>query len=114
MSQLHHKLHNVDIQIRELKTKREKICKEIHVAAQEEEEQERLKFKTVLQNGDYGIYNNKFKAIIVGGRGSDKHIVDEEFGFRFDIKIDSKEKESFFKKCGNVFEILKNEPQNFS
>jgi len=107
MSELHHKLSNVDIQIKKLETKREKICEEIHVAAQEEEERERLAFRTSLENGDFGIYNDKFKAIIVGGRGRDKHIVDEGFGFRFDMKIDSKEKESLFKRQGNVFRLIK-------
>jgi len=107
MSELHHKLHDVDMQIQKLNKNREQICEEIHEAALEEEERERLAFRTVLENGDYGIYNSKFKAIIVRGRGKDKHIVDEGFGFRFDIKIDSKEKESLFEKQGNVFKEIK-------
>ena len=107
MSELHHKLHNVDEQIKELQTQRETICEEIHKVALEEAERERLKFRTSLENGDYGLYNDKFKAIIVGGRGNDKHIVDEAFGFRFDILIDSKEKETLFSKHGNVFRLIK-------
>ena len=65
MSELHHRLHSVDMQIQKLKASREQICEEIHVAALEEEERERLAFKTVLETGDYGVYD-KFKAIIVG------------------------------------------------
>lgn len=107
MSELHHKLHSIDEQKQKLNNEREKICERIHEAAQEEEERERLVFRTSLENGDYGIYNGEFKVIIVGSRGRDKHIVDEEFGFRFDIKIDSKEKETLFKKQGNVFRVIK-------
>lgn len=106
MSKLRTKLCDIDTQIAKLQNKREIVCEEIHIAAQEEEERERLAFKTSLENGDYGVYNTEFPAIIVTGRGNDKHIVDSS-GFRFDIKIDSKEKESYFKKHGNVFNIIK-------
>ena len=104
MSTLHKKLHEIDIKTERLESNREKICEQIHKDAIEAEQRKALEYKTIIQNGDYGFYNNA-PVIFVNHRG--EIVMNGLDGTQPMINMNNKEKESFFIKHGNVFEELK-------
>lgn len=104
-TKLYQRLSEIDQEASQLKVERESVCEKIHEECEEAKRLEALKYKTTIQNGDYGLYNDARvffaehhgKIVLVGLKGT-----------HTEIDMDNAETESYFFKQGNIFDLLGN------